>query len=105
MPLTCLLKQLVNLADYLRNSIYERADRRKHEIKEALTKKINTITKVVKVIFDEILFDKDVREVIDLLQDIGFSEFKAQHVIDLVVAAIAAVESGGTPYIPYVTYV
>ena len=96
MPFTCLLKQLVNLVNYLQTYIYERTRRRKLAIKEALTKKINIITKVVKVIFDEILFDKDVDELYNMLQDMGLSKFKANEVIDLAVAASAAVESGGS---------
>lgn len=97
MPLTCLLKQLVHLTDYLRSYIYERTNRRKLAIKEALTRKINNITKVVKVVFDEIMFDKDVDEVSDLLhQELGLVAFKAQKVIDLAVAAVSAVESGGS---------
>ena len=97
MPLTCLLKQLVPLADYLRAYIEERTSRRKHEIKEALTKKINIITKVVKVVFDEILFDKDVVEIYNMLRvDLMLSEYKANEVIDLAVASSAAVETGGS---------
>ncbi len=96
MPLTCLLRQLVNLVNYLCTYIAERTSRRKLAIKEALTKKINNITKVVKVIFDEIMFDKDVDEVYNMLRvDLMLSEFKANEVIDIAVAAVAAVESGG----------
>jgi len=96
MPLSCLLKQLVNITHYLNAYITERTRRRKLAIKEALTKKINIITKVVKVVFDEILFDKDIEEVYNLLhQDLGLSVFNAEQVIDLAVAASAAVETGG----------
>jgi hypothetical protein len=96
MPLTCLLKQLVHLTDYLRSYIYERTNRRKLAIKEALTKKINNITKVVKVVFDEIMFDKDLVEIYNMLQmEHRLSAFKTHEVIDLAVAASAAVETGG----------
>ena len=82
MPLTCLLKQLVNLVNYLNAYIAEYNKRRKHEIKETLTKKINTIKKIVKVMFDEILFDKDVVEIYNMLQmEHGLTAFKANYVI------------------------
>jgi hypothetical protein len=88
MPLQCLLKQMINLTNYVYTYTWEQDRLRKPEKKEALGNNIKTINNLLRIVYAEALFDKDVGEIYDILRnDLSLRKFQAHQVMEVAAKA------------------